>query len=113
MDIVSMRVSPNSDTLATAAIAGGTAPKAPTLGSDTVSLTAAPDLSQALAQTPEARPEQVARATALVRDSFYPPQVLIQKLSDLFAARILVAPSATAASTSADGQAASGEDLSQ
>ena len=75
-----------------AAAAGGTAAKAPSLGRDTVTLTSADDLTSALRQTPEARPEKVAQARTLVQDTSYPPQVLIQKLSVLFAGKILDPP---------------------
>ena len=106
-----MRVDPNSDTSTVAAIAGGRTANHLQLGRDTASLSSAGELTQALAQTPEVRSEEVARATALVQDTSYPPQVLIQKLSVLFAGKLL-GPQATDRSVTA-GERAPVDDSNQ
>ena len=45
-------------------------------------------LNEALAETPDVRPEVVARARALVGDPTYPPEVAIKKISQLLAMKI-------------------------
>jgi hypothetical protein len=108
-EVVDMRVNPNSDTSTVAAIADGSAAKAPNLGRDTVTLTSADELGKALLQTPEVRSEKVAQATALVQDASYPPQVLIQKLSALFAGKLHDGtPKAASGQPQAENQTAAG-----
>ena len=58
-------------------------------GGDTVTLTATDTLAGMLAGVPEARAERVTQAIASVADVSYPPLVLIEKLSMLFACQLL------------------------
>ena len=88
MDLVSMRVYPNSDTSAVTGIPNRPAARPALLGQDKTSLAAAEQLDKALAQTPEVRAEKVAEAQKLVRDVSYPPEELINKLSALLASHL-------------------------
>jgi hypothetical protein len=58
------------------------------MGQDDLSLVTTESLDSELQQTPDARAEKVATATALVADSTYPPLVLIRKISSLLAIHI-------------------------
>jgi hypothetical protein len=85
MDVVSMRVSSNSEASVVAGIPSGTAVQPPRLGQDKLTVTSSNTLAQALEQAPEVRTEEAARARTLVSDASYPPQVLIRKFSELLA----------------------------
>jgi hypothetical protein len=55
------------------------------LGQDKLAVSRADSLSKAFEQTPVSRPDAVARASQLVLDVSYRPEILIRKLSALLA----------------------------
>ena len=54
---------------------------APTQGRDSLSLSQADGLRQALAGQPEVRPEMVAKGLALAADPDYPSKAIIQRIA--------------------------------
>lgn len=80
-----MQIGSSIDISGVAGISVGAAFKRPCLGQDTLTSTSADKLASALALAPEARPGKVAQARSLVLEAAYPPQILIQKLTELFA----------------------------
>lgn len=80
-----MRVNPNSPVSGAVALPVRPRASAPALGQDQLSLGGAEDLNQAFQQTAASRPDEVARATALVQDPGYPPAQVIDAISGLMA----------------------------
>ncbi|MGA2657165.1 MAG: hypothetical protein ABSH34_06560 [Verrucomicrobiota bacterium] len=78
-------MNPNSELLSANEIPSRSPAPAPGLGRDQLTLGSTEDLNRALQQTPLARPEEVARATGLVRDASYPPMAVIDNISGLLA----------------------------
>ena len=63
-------------------------PQAAQAPADTVDLSRAAALEEAFHNTPEVRPEVVARARELIRDPVYPPEETIRRISHLVAANL-------------------------
>jgi hypothetical protein len=80
-----MRVNPNSPLPGAVELPARSRAAAPGLGQDQANLSGAEDLSQAFQQTAAARPEEVARATALAEDPAYPPAEVVDSISGLMA----------------------------
>jgi hypothetical protein len=83
-----MRVNSNTETWGVTGVPSRTPAREPRLEQDKVSLTSTEALNTALDNTPPVRGEKVEQARKLVQDTSYPPQVLIRKLSALFADKI-------------------------
>jgi hypothetical protein len=80
-----MRVNLNSELPSATGISPGLPAPAPGLGRDQLTLGPTDNLNRALQQTALARPEEVARATSLVRDASYPSTEVIDSVSALLA----------------------------
>ena len=83
-----MRVNPNSETPEVSGAATQPTRRPARLEQDQLTVTSSEKLSQALEATPAVRAEAVAQARALVRDTSYPPQELINKLAALLAVHL-------------------------
>lgn len=83
-----MRITPNNGAPELSGVASSTARRPVRLEQDNLTLTAADTLSQALEATPAVRAEKVEQAKKLVLDASYPPDVLINKISALFAGHL-------------------------
>jgi hypothetical protein len=81
-----MRVNPNSPLPGAVEVPARSRAATPDLGQDQANLSGAEDLSHAFQQTASARPEEVARATALAQDPAYPPAAVVDSISGLMAA---------------------------
>lgn len=85
-----MEVNPNAGTNPLQSVPGrtpATAPANPKVG-DAASFQETDAVNGALLQTPEVRPEAVARARALIADVQYPPLSTVNAISNLFAANL-------------------------
>ena len=85
-----MEVNPNAGTSPLQSVPGrtpATAPANPKVG-DAASFQETDAVNGALLQTPEVRPEAVARAQALIADAQYPPLSTVHAISKLVAANL-------------------------
>jgi len=81
-----MEIKLSHNLAAVSRLANGPArPRETQAGGDAAAFDRAEALNQALAATPDVRPEVVARTRALVADANYPPRETIERLATLFA----------------------------
>ena len=83
-----MRINSNSEASAVSATPGRTTAPEPRLGQDKLAFTTTDSLNLSLEQTPEVRPDKVAKAKALIPDVAYPPEVIIRQISALLATKL-------------------------
>ncbi|PTY05077.1 hypothetical protein DB347_16485 [Opitutaceae bacterium EW11] len=72
-----------ADALANAAAKNASADQSPTSSGDRLSSSSSDALKQALNNSPEIRPDVVARGNHLAVDLYYPPRELIQRLAKM------------------------------